>query len=446
VTIRDGPSPAGRIPRKIPQSDLKHPMRRSTGLAAAGLALLFAQSAGLSGQSYQPFRDVYRTIQQHKLHLGPVRLVPAFRLTDVGYDSNVYFADETSQPVGDFTATLSPELSAYWLASGSLILWGMENPEFLGYANEMALRSFSNSVAGGLRWLVLRRFCLSAEYHDLSHVRRYLSDLDHRIRDTSTGGTASLFFETPRGTAIGVSGGVEDYRYEDVASGTPDDIYGRSLDRRETSAGFEVYYRVFSRSYVLSSLVWRRYDFRFPETAWRNGASIEAWGGFRFPLVGLARGAVRFGWKSFQPDDPARKTFSGLVAATDVSFRLGRFAFRLGLDRDNSFSYIESAYYYIENRARAGVSFYLFRSLRLDLGADHGTMFYPEPQEILVDGVPVVVEDREDVQTNLSFGPVVRISGSVGLGLTCNAYVRASNAPGFDVRQYFIGAFVTYEF
>jgi hypothetical protein len=421
-------------------------MKRPIRLAAVGLALLVAPRVRLSGQSYEPFRNDYQTIQQHKLHLGPVRLVPAFRLSDVGYDSNVYFADETGQPVGDFTATFSPELRAYWLPSGSLILWGMENPEFLGYANEMALRSFSNSFSGGLRWLVLQRFCLSAEYHDLSHVRRALSELDHRIRDTSTGGTAGLFFETPRGTAIGVTGGVDDYRYEDVASDVPIDTYARSLDRRETSAGFEVYYRVFSRSYVLSSLVWRRYDFRFPISAWRDGESIEAWGGFRFPLVGLARGAVRFGWKSFRPDDPARTAFSGLVAATDVSFRVGRFSFRLGLDRDNSFSYIESAYYYIENRARASVSLYLSRSLRFDLGADHGTMFYPEPQVIWVEGVPVVVEDREDVQTNLSFGPVFRISGSVGLGLTCNYYLRKSNAPGFDVRQYFVGAFVTYEF
>jgi hypothetical protein len=73
-------------------------------------------------------------------------------------------------------------------------------------------------------------------------------------------------------------------------------------------------------------------------------------------------------------------------------------------------------------------------------------MAYPEPQEIWVDGGPVVVERREDVQRTWSAGPVVRISGTVGLGLTFNVYRRTSNAPGFDIRRNFLGAFLTYEF
>jgi hypothetical protein len=43
-------------------------------------------------------------------------------------------------------------------------------------------------------------------------------------------------------------------------------------------------------------------------------------------------------------------------------------------------------------------------------------------------------------------GPVFRIGGTVGLGLTYNLYRRTSNAPGFDVRRNFAGAFLTYEF
>jgi len=82
---------------------------------AAGLVLLLAAAVRLSGQSYQPFQEEVESIRQRtKLRLGPLRVVPLVRLYDVGYDSNVYFADETSQPVGDFTATLSPEIRGYW--------------------------------------------------------------------------------------------------------------------------------------------------------------------------------------------------------------------------------------------------------------------------------------------------------------------------------------------
>ena len=419
-------------------------MKRPLLLAAALVVLL--AGARLSGQSYRSFRDEYDAIRQTKLRLGPLRLVPVIRITDVGYDSNVYFADEGSRVVSDATATLSPEIRGYWLVGRSIILSATENPEFLAYAQESALRSFSNSFSASLRWLTLRRFSLAAEYHDLSHVRRSLSELGRRIRDTVSGATGSLFFETPRGTAIGVRGGVDDFRYLDIASGDPDDIYGRSLDRRETSAGFEVYYRIFSQSYFFSTVAWRSYDFRYPESAWRDASSIEASGGVRFPLAGRARGTVRFGWKSFRPDSPDERPFSGLVAGTDVYLRLGRVALTLGLDRDNAFSYIESAYYYVDTAVRAGLSLYLLRSFRLDASVAYETMAYPEPQEIWVDGVPVVVERREDVQRTWSAGPVVRISGTVGLGLTYNVYRRTSNAPGFNIRRNFVGAFITYEF
>jgi len=129
-----------------------------------------------------------------------------------------------------------------------------------------------------------------------------------------------------------------------------------------------------------------------------------------------------------------------------VSFRLGRVAVNLGLDRDIAFSYLESAYYYLDTRAKAGLSLYVFRVLRLDARFGFGRMAYPEPQEIWVDGVPVLVADRRDDQWDLSFGPVVRIAGTTGLGLTFNLYRRTSNAPGFDVRRSFVGAFLTYEF
>lgn len=421
-------------------------MKRTLSLAA-GLIVLAAAAMPLPGQSHRSFREEYDSVRAlTRIRVGPVRLVPVFRLSDAGYDSNVYFREAGSGVVGDVTATLSPELRGYWLVGRSIILSATENPEYLAFAHEESLRAFTNSVSAGLRWLLLRHFSLSAEYHALSHVRRSLSELDHRIRDTATGAKGGLFFETARGTAFGFAGAVDDFRYKDVASGTADDIYGRMLDRRETGAAVELYYRVFSASYLFASAGGTSYDFSHPESAWRNGSSFQAWGGFRFPLAGRARGTVRIGWKSFRPDTPDRKPFSGFVAATDVVLRPGRLGVTLGLDRDNAFSYNESAYYYVDTRARASLSLYLAEFFRIDGGVQYGTIFYPEPQEVWWDGAMIVVERREDTQRNFSVGPVVRLGGTVGLGLSYNFYARTSNAPGFDVRRKFVGAFITYEF
>ncbi len=420
-------------------------MTRTKRLAAA-LLVLFAW-APLAGQSYRTFREEYEAIRERaRLRLGPLRLAPAFRLSEAGYDSNVYYREEDGGVVGDATATAGAELAAHWLAGGSFILSVTESPEYLFYAREEGLRAFSNSVSAGLRWLVLRSLSLSGEYHVLSHVRRSMSELDRRIRDTATGGRARLFFETARGTAFGLTGAVDDFRYRDVASDAPDDVYARALDRRESSAAAEVYYRVFSRSHLFAAAGWTRYVFVFAESAWRDAEAFEVTGGFRFPLAGRARGTVLLGWKSFRPDSPDRAPFSGLVAETGVAFRTGRFAVTLGFDRDSAFSYNESAYYYIDSRVRAGLSVYLAPFLRIDGAAQRGTMAYPEPQEVWYDGAFVTVDRREDVQDVFSAGPVVRLAGTVGLGLTYNVTRRTSNAPGFDVRRDFVGAFLTYEF
>jgi hypothetical protein len=413
----------------------------------AALLLFVLGGVHLSGQSYRNFREEYDGIKEKaRLRFGPLRIVPEFRLSEVGYDSNVYFREEGGEAVSDFTATFSPEAKGYFLVGSSLILSVTENPEYIFYAKEKGLRAFTNSFSSSLRLLVLRSLSLSADYHVLSHVRRSTSELDRRIQDTVTGGTAGFFFETPRGTAVGVTGSMEDFRYKDIALDAQDDIYARALDRRETTAAGELYYRVFSQSSIFTTAGWTRYAFVFPESAWRNASSFEVSGGIRFPLLGRARGTLSLGWKSFRPESPERKPFSGLVAATDVAFRLGRLGVNLGYSRDNTFSYNENAYYYIDGRARAGLSFYITPLLRIDGTVQLGTMDYPEPQEVWYGGEVVLIERREDVHRTFSVGPVVRVAGAVGLGLTYNFYRRTSNAPGFNIRRNFIGAFLTYEF
>ena len=420
-------------------------MNKSLRLAA--LLLVLAGSAPLFAQSYRSFRDEYDDIRTRaRVRFGPLRILPSFRLTEVGRDSNVYFREDGGEVVPDFTATLSPEVRGYWLLGRSAILSVTENPEYLFHAKEEALRAFSNSYSSGLRLLLLRRFSLGAEYHVRSHVRRSTSELDRRIRDTARGATGGFFLETPRGTALGFTGSLDDFRYKDVAAGLPEDVYARALDRRETKAGFEVYYRVFSMSALFARAEYGRYDFASPESAWRDGSSVDLSGGLRFPVAGRARGTISLGWKSFRPDSAERRAFRGIVAATDVAFRAGRFGFSLGYDRDTVFSYLESAYYYVDSRVRAGLSIYLTASFRVDGSVDMGNLSYPEPQEIRDGTGTVVVDRRRDVYRNFSVGPVLRITGRAGLGLTYNFYRRTSNVPGFKVRRDFVGAFLTYEF
>lgn len=410
------------------------------------LLLLFA-GGRLSGQSYRTFTDEWNGIREGAgFRLGPLKVVPAFRLYDVGRDSNVYYRAEGEGVVPDFTGMLSPEFKATWLVGNSLILSVTDNPEYLFFLKERNLRAFTNSFSSGFRFLALRRLSLSADYHARRHVRRSTSELDRLVEDTVRGWEGGLFFETARGTSIGVRGLSDEFRYRDVASEDPDDFYARTLDRRESSLLFEFYYRVFSQSFLFASAGPSRDEFRFPESSWRNARSFRAMGGIRFPLIGRARGQVSLGWKTFTPESPERRPFSGVVSASDVSFRVWRFGFKLGYSRDNHYSYIRTAYYYVEDRFRSGLSFYLTSFLRLDADLRYGALDYPEPQVIWQGGLPVLVADRRDVHRTRSLGLVVRVAGNAGLSLSYNFYRRTSNAPGFDIDRGFVGASLTYDF
>jgi hypothetical protein len=412
------------------------------------LAVVLAASAGrLTGQTYRTFEEEYEEVRARTgVRLGPLKVLPVFRLANVGYDSNVHYTDKQDPAVADYTGTLSPEFKGYWLLGSSAIVSLTENPEWNFYLKEKDLRTLVNSFTPAVRLLLLRRLALSADYHFLEHLGQATSELGTPVRDIRKGWSTRLFFETPRGTAIGLSGTLEDYAYSNPSPQGPQDEISRTLDHRETTAAFELYYRVFSRSSIFATAGATDYDFPDPTSSWRNARSYQTYAGFRFPLLGRARGTIALGYKKFIPRTEGRTRFSGLVADTDVAFRTGRVGLSVAYTRDNYFSYIAPAYYYIEDRFRGGLAFYILPFLRIEGGCQLGTWSYPEPHEVWFHDVPYLVTGRRDRNRVFSAGLAVRVTGNAGLSVGYNFYRRTSNAPGFDIDRNFIGAALAYDF
>jgi hypothetical protein len=412
------------------------------------LALFLAAAARpAAGQSYRTFEEEYSGLKAATgWRLGPLKALPVLRLFNVGYDSNVFYRPKEETAISDYIATVSPEIKAAWLLGTSAILSFTENPEYNFYLRETGLRAFNNSWSPAIRLLLVRRLSLSGDYHFLRHLRRATSEFETPLKDTQKGWTARVFFETPRGTALGFSGAVEDLRFSNPGLPDPALDYARTLDRREKSAAFEFYYRVFSESRVFIKAGATDYEFQDPLSAWRNARSAEIVGGLRFPLLGWARGRVALGYKSFLPKAAGRKEFSGLVADTDAAFRAGRAVFSLAYKRDNVFSYIDAAYFFIEDRFRCGLSYDLLPFLRLEGSAQLGAWRYPEPHQVWFGGEPVLVQDRRDLNRVFSAGFAVRVAGNTGLAVSYNFYRRTSNAPGFDIDRNFAGAALSYDF
>jgi hypothetical protein len=411
------------------------------------ILLVVCAAAQLAGQSYKTFQADFDEIRSSTgLRLGPLKILPVFHLSDVGYDSNVYYRDREDTAVSDYTARMSLDVKAAWLFGSSVILTAAEDPEYVYYLHEKGLRTFTHSYGFGSRLLLFRRLAFSGNFRSESHLRRVYSEFGQQIQDMQKGFSAALFYETPRRTAIGFSGSSDDFSYKNIGLAEPGVSASRALDRRERSAAFEFYYRVFSQSFFFCKAAASAYNFKDPEFAWRNARSYQAYAGIRFPVLGAARGTLALGYKKFIPRAEGRREFSGLVADTDVALRAGRLGLHVAYRRDNYFSYLETAYYYVEDRFRCGLNFSLFPFLRLEGACQLGAWKYPDTQEVWFQGETILIADRRDTNRVFSAGLAVRVAGGVGLSFSYNFYRRRSNAPGYDIDRNFVGAALTYDF
>lgn len=419
---------------------------RKTVIPAA-LILVIAGGTAAYPQDYRTFRSERAGIQeQARWRIGPLRISPALRFYNLGYDSNVYFRQADGEPQSDYTGIISPEVKLYWLAGHSLILSFPENPEYVYYRSQKELRSFTNSFAPAFRWLLFNRFSLSGEYHYQHRTRRGSSEFVRLVDDTREGYQASFFIETPRETALGFTGLVDDIRFTDIE--IPGGVYSlaQSLNHKERSGTLEFYYRLISDGDFFIKAGYAEYEFQHAASSWRNAYSYQAYSGMRFPFAGRARGRISFGYKRFMPRTAGRKGFSGLVADTQMEFRLNHFNFRAGYVRDNRFSIYSDMYYFIEDRFDAGISFYLFPRLRLDYDFRQGRLDYPEAWAAEQPDGGVRMFKRKDTQRSHAIGLMIRLFGNTGLGIQYSLFDWRSDLPGYTIKRQMVGANLTYDF
>jgi hypothetical protein len=409
--------------------------------------MIFAVSIYSYGQGYRTFRqEMEQIVKETRWQFGPFRIHPTFRFTNVGYDNNVYYQQKEEGPVSDFTATLSPEVKVHLLFRNYIILTLTENPEYVYYLEQGRERRWNNTLSPEFKLLFLRRFVISGSYSYRNRRRRASSEFDVRANEHIESYEGSLFYETPRGTAFGISALSERISYEDITFPGEEIYLSRRLNRKERSGNFEFYYRVFSETFFFVTGGYTEYNFEHPESQWRNSYSFQYYGGVHFPLLGKVRGTLSLGYKNHTPRSERKKSFEGLVGNTSLDFRVGRFNFRLEYDRDNYFSYWSESVFFIADRYGAGISFYLTRFLKLDYDYSYGKSNYPELTTIVLPDGRAEKIYRKDLYRTHSVGLVFRIMGNTGIGLVINFWDRDSNYYLEDRDRMFVGGYVTYEF
>jgi len=415
-------------------------------LVLSVLGILLAPTAA-SGQTYRTFRaEQERIIARTRWKLGPLRVQPVLQLTNVGYDNNIYAQRRDTGPVSDVTASGGIEVSAYLLLRPWLIFSLVENPEYTFYFEQKTERSLNNLFAGNVRALLFNRFALTGSFETRKARRRATSEFDVRASELRTSAGGQLFYETERQTALGFAASVVRYRYEDVSVPGADLALAHTLNRTETSGSFQGYYLVFAGSQIFLNAGITDYDFEFPDSFWRNSRSHQALVGLRFPDIGPVRGSIALGYKKMTPSEASKTPFSGLIGNATVFVRFGRFAPRAAFIRDCVFSFDVANVYFVESRWSAGLSYYLNTFIRLDYDYTTGRNRYPDPVPVSVPGEGTVPMLRRDNYQTHSFGFVVRIVRSTGVGLQANYWQRDSTIYPSDRSRWFFGGYLTFEF
>jgi hypothetical protein len=400
------------------------------------------------GQSYQTFQeDLEWIIERARLRLGPFRIYPRINLRNIGYDDNIYrMHREDEDAISDYTATISPEFTAYFLFRDWLIFSLEENPEYVYYAREGRERSLNNRISPQLKILLLRRFVLSGRYTYRKAKRRATSEFDARAWVITNTYRASLLYETARRSSIGFSGSILKLNYEDFIQPGIETSLSRALNRTERNGNFEFYYRIFSESFLYVNAGYSDFSFEHPESRWRNAYSYQVKAGIQLPLLGRIRGNFSVGYKRLQPNRGRKKGFSGIIGDATVNYRIGRLALRLLYSRDSQFSYYNNNVFFFENQYGLGSSFYVTQRIRLDYDLSYGTSLYPELVTTRMPDESYQDVKREDEYLNHSAGLALRIIRNTGIGLRFRYWKRDSLIRWAVRDSWFLGGYITFEF
>jgi len=377
-------------------------------------------------------RELEQRISEAGFSLGPFRLDTAFRLSNVGYDSNIFYT-ATSNPVHDFTLTAGLALNAYLPIKKKIIIAIYDLPEYAYYRETARERTWNNHFDGRVHF-VFGRLCLTLGKGYISARERWNTEIDIRPREIEDSYLGLLLWQVSKRTSFELIYRRLKYNYES-AEFQGFDIPAK-LDRVEDYVSFMSFYQVSFRTRLFIDAEYGSFDFANPLSL-KDSESYAAHGGFEFSPLGNIRGTVKVGYKYLNPLSASGQGYRGLVGDSEVSVRLlSPWKIRAYYRRDIRFSVWYDATYFLEDVYGAGTSLYLFRNIRLDYDYYRGRNSYPE-------GISV---KRLDDYLIHSVGLYLRIKKNVALGAIASHWDRRSNVNYENDHRNFLGFNLIYDF
>ena len=236
------------------------PSRLFHALAAGSLAwlgsllpsTLSAQFAAVPRERTIPTRElVAREVETARYRLGPLRILPRFRLTG-GYEDNVFGTSREEAKVSDYTAVVRAGARLVVPAGSRIYLRGDALPEYTWY-ERLDERRFLGGDYRAAFLAYFNRASLEAAGYTSKNLDIFGFETEARAIQTLQGGEAELGIELLRSLFVYGGGEVRESRYALIASEPDFDSYDpRRLDRTDSAAHAGLRYQI-SESFAVSA-------------------------------------------------------------------------------------------------------------------------------------------------------------------------------------------------
>ena len=271
--------------------------------------------------------------------LAPVEasrvIAPVIQITNLGWDDNVFRAGQDTEPVGDFTATVSPSLQAS-IPWSRMQFTGAGQVDFNYFQRVEEFRSIDTDSRAGVAVLLGRlRPHVGGSWTNASNRRSFEIDLPVRRVDRSL--DAGVDVNVSPKTSIGL------WMRRSHSEYTGQTIY---LDSDLASLlGGTVSVTGVGVRYALTPLTTVGADVeqdheRLPHAPQRNNDGLRVTSVVAFRPLALVSGEARIGVRSRTFNDRNAPPFHGMVTNIDLNYTLrGRTLLTVRAQRDLSYSY-----------------------------------------------------------------------------------------------------------
>jgi len=342
-----------------------------------------------------------------RLQMGPVMLNPAFELSNLGIDTNVF-----NQPAGqeqeDFTFTLSPR-SDVWMKVGPTWLSGNIREDLVWYQTFESERSANTSAS--VSWIVplnRLRFSVGAGY--LWARERPSLEIDARVPRVEAQVAGAAEVRALSRTFFGVQASRRRVDYQEDASFL-DTALQVALDRVSTTVSVSARHELTPLTSI--SIDVGRLSDRFDISPLRDSDSTTAGIQVTFDPSALLKGSARVGYRDFEPNDSSLRSYRGPTVAVDLSYvLLGSTKFGIQLNRDVQYSFDVNQPYYLQSGISSTIQQQIFGPLDAVAGFGFYNLSYRDRA-----GTITLYPDRVDEYRSFNVGMGYHMTPDLRVGV-----------------------------